>query len=284
MPLRQALVSPGPAADRPATTGLHLSRIVHQVFPERELPVFGMRAELARVLIESFGRGAELDAYLGGTGNSFIAMSEALLRQLPDSLPELDAVWLAYHAPDLYHAEVAGCYLAQRLPGAPVPCSVARPGPGAVFTALRIAAGMCRLGELNQAMLIAYDQNAVVWEAHDAVHDRPDSAVLFQLGATGDVLVSELDEAPGRRAAADTVAEALDRHPGARMLVGACLGAELAGTPAADRVELAPALWGTSVWAGLARLWPLRQPVLLADRDPVGGTVHSCLLTPGSLS
>jgi hypothetical protein len=280
MPRRRALVPPGPAAGRPGTTGLHLSRIVHRVFPERPLPVFRLRPDLSRVLIASFGRGAETDAHLARTGNGFVPMSEALLEDLGGPAPEADAVWLAYHAPDLYHADVAGCWLAQRLPGSPVPCSVARPGPAAAFTVLRIASGMCRLGELDRGVLIACDQNAVVWEEDDPAHLMPDAAALLELGPAGDVRVDEVEEAPGPGPAAAVVAALLDRHPGTRLLAGACLAAALAGTPQAARVEAAPQLWGTSVWAGLARRWPLAEPLLVADRDPVGGAVHSCLLTP----
>ncbi len=33
---------------------------------------------------------------------------------------------------------------------------------------------------------------------------------------------------------------------------------------------------------GLARRWPLRQPVLLADYEPVGARLHTALLVPAS--
>lgn len=285
MPLRQTLASPGTSGP-PDTAVLHLSGIAHQVFPQRNSPVYGWSEKLAGILIDSFGRAEELQADLVRTGNSFIEMSDALLAQLPAQWPELDAVLLAYHSPDLFRSEVAGCYLAGRLPGSPVPCSVVRPGPGAAFTALRIAEGMRRLGEMDQGALFVYDQNVVVWEAEDPAHDCPDSAAVLQLGGSGELAVSELAEVPagrpGGRSTAEVVAEALERHPDARFLAGAGLQGELAGTPLADRVEAAPALWSTSVWAGLAQLWPVRQPLLLADYEPVAGRVHSCLLVPGA--
>jgi hypothetical protein len=284
--LGQALAPPLRGV-RPATaTGVQLSRVVHRVFPERAQPVYDMDAALARALIEQFGRAGEADAYLAGTGNSFIAMSEALLAELPGGLDDLDAVLLAYHAPDLFKSDVAGCYLAGRLPGTPVPCALAAPGPGAPFLALRVADGLCRLGELNRGVLFGFDQNAVVWEAEHPAHDRPDAAVLIQLGARGEAAVAELDEAeaggPGDPSPARVLAEVMDRHPAALVVAGAGLAAELGGLDDGGRVETVPGLWSTGVWAGLARRWPLQQPVLLADYEPAGARLHTALLVPAS--
>lgn len=282
MSVLETLATPETTRGPRGTTDVHLSGIAHRVFPERTRPVFGMDVETATQLIESFGHHDELQSYLDSVGNGFIAMSEGLLGELPEPLPDLDAVLLAYHAPDLYWAEVAGCYLAQRLPGSPIPCSVSGPGPGAVFHALRIAAGMCRLGELNRGALFAYDQNAVVWESADEAHRRPDSAVLFELGATGEVAVTQLAEVSTGRPADPTparaLAETLERHPGVRVIVGAGLSAEAAGT---NRVETVSELWSTGVWAAVARRWPIQEPVLLVDHSSVGGRLHSCLLVPG---
>jgi hypothetical protein len=287
--LGQALAPPLRGVRPAITTGVQLSRVVHRVFPERAEPVYNMDAALARTLIEQFGRDSELDTYLASTGNSFIAMSEALLAGLPGGLPDLDAVLLAYHAPDLYKSDVAGCYLAGRLPGTPVPCALAAPGPGAPFLALRVADALCRLGELTQGVLFGFDQNAVVWEAEHPSHSRPDAAVLIQLGARGEAAVAELDEAeaggPGDPTPARVLAGVMDRHPAALVVAGAGLAAELDGPDGpgdGGRVETVPGLWSTGVWAGLARRWPLRQPVLLADYEPVGARLHTALLVPAS--
>ena len=281
----QTLAPPGRAAVPPRPAGVHLTGVTHRVFTERAKPVFGMRPELARLMVETFGAAADQEDFLARTGNGFIEMTEALLEDAGTPLPPLDAVVLAYHSPDLYHSEVAGCYLAGRLPGNPEPCSVAGPGPGAAFTALRLLDGMCRLGEATSAALLVYDQNAVLWDSgHPATH-RPDAAVLLQAGATGDVAVTELEEVrlggTGPRSATLALADVLYRHPGVRVLAGAGLAKRLAGTPYAGRVEAVPDLWCTGVWAGLARVWPLEEPVLLADFEPASGTFCSCLLVPG---
>ena len=276
---------------------VRLTGIRHRVFRDRPQPLMGFDLELAADLLRAYGRGDELQTFLDRTGNSFIAMSEALLDELPvkpgaapnpdtasglDTAFDLDTVLLAYRVPDLYYSEVAGCYLSQRLPGAPVPCSVAEQGPGAPFTALRIADGMCRLGELERGMLFAFDQNAAVWDADDALQSRPDAAVLIEFGsaasgsAVGSATVAELTDVragePGFPSQAQVLEETLARHPDARPLIGA----ELAGP--ADPHDAAP--WSTGLWAALVDLWPLREPVLLADYDSVGGVFHSCLLVP----
>jgi hypothetical protein len=286
--LRPALVRPRWAAGQAKATGVHVSRVVHQVFTERTQPVFGLDAGLAQILIERLGRGGELDSCLASLGNSFISMSEALLGELPGELPDLDAVLLAYHSPDLYRSDVAGCYLADRLPGTPVPCSLAASGPGAVFLALRVADGMCRLGELNWAALFGYDQNAVGRETGGPSRSRPDAAVLLQLGARGEAAVTELDEAaaggPGEPGPALALAQALDRHPGAGVIAGAGLAAVLDGFDADGRVETATMPWSTGVWDEVARRWPPRQPVLLADYEPAGGRLYTALLMPAGLA
>lgn len=268
------------ARARPA--GLHLSGVAYRVFPERTQPVFGVAPPLARALIEQFGRAADLESYLSSTGNTFIVMSEAVLAGLPGELPEQDVVLLAYHAPDLYRNEVAGYYLAQRLPGGPVPCSVTGQGPGGVFTALRIASGMCALGELGRGILFGYDQNAVVWESRHPSHAWPDAAVVLQFGPCGNAAVAELEEVPAGAdgpAPAAVLAKALGRHPGARAVAGAGLWAELSGFKK-RRVEPAAGLWSTGVWASLAGLWPVQETVLLADYDPVGRRVYTAVLVP----
>jgi hypothetical protein len=280
---QQALAAPEGARAPRGAARLRLSGIVHRVFPERHDRVFAMKPELARALVEHFGHGAEAETYLAGTGNSFITMSEGLLDELPEP-PVAEVVLLAYHSPDLYRSEVAGCYLAQRLPGAAIPSSVTGPGPGAMFQALRLAEGMCRLGELDQGVLFGYDQNAVVWEAEDPAHRRPDAAVLLRLGARGELAVAELADVPAGVPDAPSLAraltDALDRHPDARVLVGAGLAAALGGLPPGRVVETVTELWSTGVWAAVARLWPLREPVLLADFEPVAGRLHTALLVP----
>ncbi|MGH3414827.1 MAG: hypothetical protein ACRDSS_00010 [Actinocrinis sp.] len=266
--------------------------------------MIGYEAELAQEVLSAFGRGEELPHFLSRTGNSFIAMSEALLDGWAaasagldtapgfdaapgfhaaselEAAPGFDTVLLAYRTPDLYYSEVAGCYLSDRLPGAPVPCSVAEQGPGAPFTALRIADAMWRLGELERGALFAYDQNGAAWDADEARQSRPDAAALIELGGApvaGAARIAELTETRAGDTGFPDPARVLEdtaaRHPGVRTLIGAELAAQLDMSGSDD-------LWGTALWAALARLWPIREPVLLADFHGVGGVFYSCLLVP----
>jgi hypothetical protein len=156
---------------------------------------------------------------------------------------------------------------------------IAEQGPGAPFTALRIADAMWRLGELERGALFAFDQNGAAWDADEARQSRPDAAALVEFGAAaaGAARVAELTEVRAGDAGFPSPARVLDdtlaRHPGVRALIGAELAAEVRGSGPGE-------LWGTQLWAALARLWPIREPVLLADFHGVGGVFYSCQLAP----
>lgn len=292
MAATDSLAPPGRPVAPPRAGGLRLTGIRHQVFPERPQPLIGYEVELAKEVLSAFGRGDELPEFLNRTGNSFIAMSEALLERLatpstaldaaPESAaaPDFDTVLLAYRTPDLYYSEVAGCYLSNRLPGAPVPCSIAEQGSGAPFTALRIADAMWQLGELERGALFAYDQNGAAWDADETRQSRPDAAVLIEFGGmavAGAARIAEAMEVRAGETGFPSPAQVLDstlaRHPGAYALIGAELASELHMSEHDD-------LWSTALWGALARLWPIREPVLLADFHGAGGVFHSCLLVP----
>jgi hypothetical protein len=164
---------------------------------------------------------------------------------------------------------------------------------------------MCRLGELERGVLFAFDQNAAVWDEDEAMQSRPDAAVLIEFGRAapsradgGAARVAELTDVragdTGFPSPARVLEETLARHPDARPLIGAELAAELPVGPQGTELpnaELSSAelwstglssaeLWSTGLWAALAQLWPIHEPVLLADYHAVGGVFHSCLLVP----
>jgi hypothetical protein len=277
--------------DAPTAAALRLSGVGHVVLRERDEALIGGDHRLAREILEAYGRADEFDNFLERRGNSFITMSERLLDAVGFEPAPVDAVLLAYQTPDLYYSDVAGCYLAERLPGAPVPFSVAEQGPGAVFTALRAAQGMSRLGELNRAALFAYDQNAAVWEANDAVQALPDSAVLLQIDAVradgagprsdpAGALVRELTETRTEQPAIE-LERLLELHPGAEAAVGGSLWAEL-GPATRERygIEPPPEHLLTAAWITFARRWPTAGPVLVADYHKHDRRLYSCLCEP----
>lgn len=169
-------------------------------------------------------------------GSLVDSTGEALLAVLPD----LDVVLLASRA---------GCQVARRGTSS----TVSQTGG---FAALRIADGLCRRGELGRGALFVHEGAA---------------AVVLRLGVSGEVAVTELDEV---RALSPSLAlaDVLYRHPGIRVCAGPALARRLAGTPYADRLETA----SDGVWAALARMWPVRDRVLLADYQ--GGALHSCVV------
>lgn len=254
--------------------------VVCNAFQERREPLAGWSEQSMREVLRAGGREDELESVLGRHGNSFIEMSEDLLGRVGTPLPEADVVFLAYQTPDLFHSDVAGCYLTERFSGSPVPLSITGQGPGAAFTALRVADVMWRLGELRRGALFAYDQNAALWEAEQEARSLPDSAVLLLLGASGGARVEELTE----RAAPDPAAaliQALGRHPWERALVGSALLDSVGSLASHPRVVPVPRTHlFTSVWMSLARLWPLTGPVLMADFDPCAERLYCCRLVP----
>jgi hypothetical protein len=279
------------AGTRPATDrGLRMSGLRARSFPDPVQPLLGWTSEVALDVLLDCLVGVGEDDLRAARGTSMIAMSEALLDDgdLPD-VSEFDTVLLAYPEPDLYHAEVAGCWLSDRLPGAPVPAALAQSGPGAVFTALRVADGLAWLGDLRRGMVLGFDQNAVT-RLRDAGHTEPDAAVLLLVGPDGDLAVREIGDEPLDSAGPDpaTLAGRLARMTGETAAGHLILGAGLAAAAPAliavlgdqSRVSIAPASGCTGVWTALAQLTPMTEPVLLADVDPIGRRLHHCLVVP----
>jgi hypothetical protein len=269
---------------RPPAAGLRLAGVTGQVFWTRREPLNSVDTRLAAETLAAYGRAEELESALAQRGNSFAAMSESLLAAPgpwpPGPTAEADAIILAYQVPDLFTYDVAGCYLTQRFAGSPVPFSVAEQGPGATFTALRIADAMCRMGELSRGALFAFDQNAAVWEAREEVQRLPDSAVLLWLGAAGPARVAELAEVQDADPQ-DAVAAMLARSPRAHVLAGQALAGRLGRLAADRRVAAAPpGHLFTSAWMSLAGRWPITAPTVIADCDHATGRLYYCLLVP----
>ncbi|TCK22302.1 hypothetical protein [Pseudonocardia endophytica] len=265
------------------TATLRLSGVLHHEFDERSEPVFDLDPSYVGDAVRWCGHTG--DDVLRRTGTTFVTMGAALLDALPGPLPETDAVLLAYDRPDLLRPEVAGCYLADRLPGSPVPFSVSGQGGCAAFTALGIAQGMLREGVAETGALFVIDQQVAAWDREPAAPDPPDASALVVFGAEGDVAVRDLTEVrtaePGDPTPSEAVVRVRADHPGIPAVVGPELAAVLDTTDTAEGIEPAgPGAPCTGVWAAVAARWPLRAPLLLADRQPDSGRVHACVLEP----
>jgi hypothetical protein len=236
--------------------------------------------------LAEFGMAPDLDLYARGGGYSFIRMCEALLDGLPEELPTMDAAVLAYHLPDLQVIEVAGCYLAGRLPGSPAVFSVSGQGVGAPFTALRVLECLRRSGALADGAVFVLDQTTAPYP-DSGTHGGAvrDCALLLRTGPDdGDagVALDFLDECPVDDPA--PVLEALARrHPHSRILAGQTLAARLDPDLRArlDIVDGPAHHLCTSAWAALAEHWPREGYTVVADYDPHAGRLFQAGLRPG---
>lgn len=273
----------GPAA------GIRLSALRCEVFTERGEPLVGWGRELMDGVVALHGLPVGAAALAERRGNSFITMSTRLLSGTGalsrDQLPALDRVYLAYRTPDLFSYDVAGCYLADHLPGNPVPLAVTDQGAGAPFTALRLA-GAASAGGSGRSALFVYDQRAGGWAAPggpDPSGDT-DAAALLLLGTRDGVPVRDIRETPTDDPG-QALKDLLARHPSVPCYVGGALRAA-AGPEAAGRrlVTAEPGHDCTGPWSVLAAHWPPTGPVVLADHEPTTRRLHSCLITPEGAS
>lgn len=235
---------------------MHLGAVTCEV--RRQRPRHRVAAADRRAtadVLRANGLPADLDR---GNGHSFRSLTEGLLDRLGDR--PLDLVLLAHQDPDLPTREVAGCYLAHRCPGDPLPLSVTGQGTGAAFTALRLAAAMHAAGELTAGAVFVLDRASWVDSATD------DAAVLLQVGdrSHGGAVLHVVDEI-GTDDPATAVAAAATWYDCTTVLTG----------PGVAR----PGGHGdTGVWVSLAGAWPLCGRTLLADHDPDSGRLHLCVL------
>ena len=268
-----APAAPAPAGTASASTGLRLGLVAAKVHPERRPHVVAagherIAADLLRIHRHGLARGTG-PVTVALNGNSFRSMTEGLVAELAAG-PALDVVLLAYENPDVHVPEVAGCYLSHACPGEPVAFSVSDQGVGAPFTALRLAAAMCRDGALSAGALFVLDRAVL---AGDGSTD--DSAVLIRFGGTGQAAVTAVTETePAEPAAA--LAALVASAPGS-VVVGSGLA-----SVAPDGVTVASSRLGcTGPWVTIARRWPLTGTVVLADRDPRTGRLFTATLTGG---
>jgi hypothetical protein len=262
---------------------LRISGILRLEFRDRAEPVFDLDPSYVREAVDWCGHSGDVDDVLQRAGTTFVTMADALIEQNPNPLSDVDSVLLAYANPDLLRPEVAGCYLADRLPGSPIPFSVSGQGGGAAFTALGIAQGMVREGEARSGALFVIDQQVAGWDQEEPTAQPPDAAAMLTFGVEGPVAVTDLTDVrtgePGDPTPAVALNAVLARHPGSAVVIGAGLAAALGEVPGGVEVADADALC-TGMWALVAQRWPIREAVLLVDRQPDSGRVHSCVLEP----
>jgi hypothetical protein len=205
-----------------------------------------------------------LTHYLECGGHSFAEMGQALLTDLDEPLPDLDAVLLAHHLPDTKVFEMAGCHLTSLCPGDPVAFSVSGQGVGAPFTALRILRDMRQTGDLHDGAVFVLDQSSHPYVDPDTSGAAHDCAVLLYTGPEG-VALDFVDDTPvtDPTAALETLQQRFpDAHIVADWRSPRC----------------------TSAWAALAGHWPLDRYTVVADYDPHTSRLFLAGLRPGTPS
>jgi len=156
--------------------GLRLARPIVRTFPAHT-NVEPPPPEWQRFMADfcaAYDLDFDLARYTNGGGHSFGEMAQALLADLDQPLPELDAVLLAHHAPDTKVFEIAGCHLTELCPGDPVAFSVSGQGIGAPFTALRILTSMRQADDLREGAVFILDQSSLPYKDPDTPdHGNP---------------------------------------------------------------------------------------------------------------
>ncbi|HEY4023717.1 MAG TPA: hypothetical protein VGM75_33890 [Pseudonocardiaceae bacterium] len=271
-----------PVAERGSRTGgVRLSGLTVRVYRgDRDNRDYSWDEPTSLALLRANGRPEDMAIMRQWRGHAYTAMTADLLDGLARPLPELDLVVLAYQTPDLHVGEAAGCYLAQRCPGDPASFAISQQGPGAAFTALRVADSMHAFGALRAGAVFVLDQTTPLCEPGTDWRAQLDATVLVEVGTDGPVLLHRTWEAEGDPV--ELLANAIGQQDVGRIVVGATLGARLDRRTQADpRLLIGPGEHGcTSAFVALEKLWPVTEPVLLADYDPDAGRLHAGWLGP----
>jgi hypothetical protein len=229
-------------------------------------------------LLRAYGRDPGGVDFADWRGHTFRSMSEELLAHCPVPVPELDLIVLAYQTPDLHVAESAGCYLAERCPGTPVPFAVSEQASGAPFTALRVAGAMHRDGALRAGAVFVLDPTTPVNDGDPRSVAARDCAALLLVGGDRGPTVESIQDSPCPDAA--TGLRSL-RGP-ATTIVGTALARALPSSTVDGSCVVAgpPDALCASAWIALAGRLPLDGPVLVADYDPYARRLYSCVVRP----
>jgi hypothetical protein len=165
----------------PATVPLRLTEVLRAEFDEGtwridDPEVYQYFGDLTRTHGLPFDR--EL---LSRTGNTFIGMAEALLK---DKVTEpVDLVVLAWATPDFDPRLSAPVNLTAVLPGGPLAFAVSGQGPLAPFTALRLAGAYAERHSYDRVLVLILDQATMPFEAVLPPRDAAVALVLERPGA-----------------------------------------------------------------------------------------------------
>ncbi|WUH92907.1 hypothetical protein OG900_24210 [Streptomyces sp. NBC_00433] len=287
----------GPADEVPAGWGIR--RAVRLAFPEpAALAADPVHTERLRVYLTDLLRpyGIALDAGASaGAGQAYGEMAEALIERAVPPGESVDLLVLAYSVPDIAPGRATTTRLSHVCPGNPMAFAVTDQGAAAPFTALRLIRAYA--GRLRRALLLVVEQPSLPYAPGVPVAlPATSSGVAILLGPpTPGTPTTPLGPVTTGRASAAEAGAALsalvngadapaDPAAPATVVLGSALAAQAPLLPAAHRVLTATAGRPTTgVWWELAAELSTPSgepaPLLLADHDPLSGTLSVAALT-----
>ncbi|MFD4372913.1 hypothetical protein [Streptomyces sp. NPDC058486] len=271
---------------------LRVSRPLGRTFPPRPgRPRNADERRLYADLADAYGGTPATGAPPGngngnGNGNTYSLMSRELVEGLAAPLPSLDGVIMAYGLPDPDLSQVAGCYLAGLLPGAPDVVAVSGQGAGAPFTALRLLTAMALTDRLTEGACVLFDQVAGGLPGGPTGAEADvDAVVLLHTASAGGAELLFLEEEPVTDPE-PTLRTVLGAVPGAAVILGGALTEALPRDwPERDgTVGLSGRRPCTGVWSALADRWPVERPTVVADFEPNTGRLYVACFAPAEAS
>ncbi|MFE5729539.1 hypothetical protein ACFQ7A_01300 [Streptomyces sp. NPDC056528] len=263
-----------------------MSRPLSRTFPPRPgRPRNADERRLYADLADAHG-GAPVTGDPPGNGNTYSLMSRELVEGLAAPLPPLDGVVMAYGLPDPDLSQVAGCYLADLLPGAPDVVAVSGQGAGAPFTALRLLTALALTTRLTAGACVLFDQVTGGLPGGPAGAEADvDAVVLLHTAPAGGAELLFLEEEPVSDPEA-TLKTVLGAVPGAAVLLGGQLTEVLPRDwPERDgAVGVSGHRPCTGVWSVLADHWPVERPTVVADFEPNAGRLYAACFAPAEAS
>ncbi|MEV6598113.1 hypothetical protein AB0M36_14710 [Actinoplanes sp. NPDC051346] len=225
-------------------------------------------------------------------GNTFAAMTEALVPELGTLAGGVDLALLAHVTPDAVPSEVAGPVITAALPGEPSSFAVTDNGLSAPYTALALAQRYARRCGFHRIVLFLFDQASSPFDIEASPVQRVDGdaavALVLERPGPGDAGGFEVRQESG--VAANDVAARLTeswRELSAgtpALFLGPGVDADWAPPVDAARVHhLAAGFPGTGVWRALGDHWNRSesQTAVLMDYDPACGDLSVCRVHRG---
>jgi hypothetical protein len=260
-----------------------IRQVTHRVFGEAGPYVRDpRRLRHYHDLLTPFGVAFDERLLARGGRNGFRAMSDALIRELPELPDAIDLVVVAHSTPDDDPMVSAAAHLAYICPGEARAFALSDHGVGAPFAALRVIAAHLATGD-ETALLVVLDQTCLPdYDERVHAHDVVDCAVAIVIAADGQSTIEAVTRGVGVDAhdAARLVRALAAEQPPATLVL---CGPEI--EPPADVAAVHPASMRhvcTAVWVELSThlaAWRERYDrVLVVEYDAALRELHTATI------